>query len=762
MIADKAAGAGSGLVPVTPGSYQYLKLNILGISDNNSWASIYEAKVHYTNGGVDTVWQAPPPPAPVSDPAILNAFTQPGFDDSSWDNIPVPSNWEMLGYSLPTYNSVDNTVGEYRRSVLVPASWAGKKIYWRFDGALEGAEVFVNGVKAGYHESGYTEFDVDLTGLVNPGQVNLFAVRVSKTVPSDDCETGDFQCMGGIYRETALIAVPPTHVSELVVRTPLVNHYKDAWLQTNLTVATDPGCAISAKGQLFTIKGVATPVTWTAGATAGSTGTAEISAQAPVRAPALWSAEKPNLFYEVVQIFSGGKPVERVEQRFGFKQIEVKNNVVLWNGVPIKCTGVCRHDFWADKGFALTDKQWNQDLTMMKAANINAIRTSHYNHAERFLELCEERGMYILDEVPFCWINDNVKDPAYTPFLVQRAAETLARDINRPCVLAWSIGNENGYGDDQQAVFSLVKTTDPTRPAFVSQQGPQLFKGEEWQDEHYPNPSDVDWNVKNTTETYNYSEHPHIFYQKETKDYDPGAIDLWTETLTKTWQKIWSAPNILGSFIWEWQSQGIADKNKNTTTDFYFGPGYLRDENNKGIVDEYRNPKSEYWIVKQVYSKVVIPVQTVTVVGDVIKVPLTNHFSFTNFSELGCKYTAFGGAKALATGTKTVVCPPLQSTVATFPAPAGTTSLRVEFSNPDGTSIVAANLAVVGAPTPAPPTPLNAGTTLTATDTPATLTVANDLESATFDKAGGSLTSWTVRGKSIVTGAPIVNLGESR
>ena len=181
------------------------------------------------------------------------------------------------------------------------------------------------------------------------------------------------------------------------------------------------------------------------------------------------------------------------------------------------------------KGFALTEKEWLKDLTMMKAANINSIRTSHYNHAARFLELCDEKGFYILDEVPYCWINDQVKDPAYTPFLIQRAAETVARDKNKPCVLAWSLGNENPSGQDSQDTLDWVKKTDPTRPAFVSSVNPNAIKGQAWEDDHYPDPNSVDRIAKETRWPANFSEHPHIFYQKETQDYDPGASDLWSE-----------------------------------------------------------------------------------------------------------------------------------------------------------------------------------------------------------------------------------------
>jgi beta-galactosidase len=761
-IADDTAapGIGDGPVAVTPGDYRFFKITVNGDSGADAWASISECQIHYTDNGQDTVWHYPAP-ATVSSHAAQDAFTQPTFDDSSWDSIPVPSNWEILGYSVPTYGEVDNTVGQYRRWVNIPANWAGKEVYWRFDGALDGAEIYVNGQRAGYHESGYTAFEVNVTEFVKPGQKNLLAARVSKSVPSDDSETGDFQCMGGIYRETALIAVPPTHVSDITVQTPLSPNYKDATLDATVDVKAPAGANVAIHGNLVSVAGVRAGEPVSGAAIASTTGIATITLRMPVKAPALWSAEKPNLYYLVMQLSSGGQPVEQVEQRFGFKQIDIKNNVVLWNGVPIKCTGTCRHDFWSNKGFALSDAEWNKDITMMKAANINAIRTSHYNHAERFLELCEERGMYILDEVPFCWINGSVGDPNYTQYLVQRAAETVARDKDRPCVLAWSLGNENPYGGNEQVVFDYVRATDPTRPAFVSCMGTNQIMGQEWNDEHYPGPDTIDRDARNTGQTFNYSENPHTFYEKGLLDYDPGAADFWSEALIKVWDKVWKAPNILGSFIWEWQSQGVADQNPDKTIGFdTWGTDHLRQENNKGIVDGYRNPKPEYWIVKQVYSPIQVGVRTVSASNGMFTVPVVNHYSFTDLNELTTKWSALNGADVVKSGVVHISCPPLQTIQATFPAPAGTTTLRLEFDHPDGSSVVADNLAVEGAPQPAPPVAYPAGSSLTATDAAATLTVGNDLQTIIFDKHIGSVQSWVVHGRSVVVGGPILNFGE--
>ena len=668
----------------------------------------------------------------------------------------------MYGYSTPTYGSVDNTVGQYRRWVKVPKSWAGQKIYWHFDGALDGAEVFINGVKAGYHESGYTAWNIDLTGLVKPGERNLFAVRVSKSTPSDDCETGDFQCMGGIYRDTSLIAVPQTHVADITVQTPLDADYRNATLNTTVKVAGTPGEEVSITGNLVAAKKLKSAGVQLSGqGKIGDDGTATITMSAPVQAPALWSAEKPNLYYVVMQLDSGGKNIERVEQRFGFKQIDFTNNTLLWNGLPIKCTGTCRHDYWADKGFALTETNWEEDLNLMKTANINAVRTSHYNHAQRFLELCEEKGIYILDEIPYCWIGDQVNKPAYAPYLLQRAEETLARDKNRPCVLAWSIGNENPMGTNSQEVMDLVKVTDSTRPAFVSCTSPRDVKGQLWKDDHYPSPGSVDDIIKHGTPA-NYSEHPHIFWQPEAENYDPGTHDLWSEALINVWAKVWNAPTILGSFIWEWQNQGIADKNNNPAPhEGPWGPDNLFQENHKGIVTAYRVPKPEWWFVKQVYSPVQVGGRTLTADGGNFTVAITNRYSFTDLDELACHWTAYKGAKILKRGVQKINCPPDESVEATFPAPDGVTKLRLEFDHADGSSVVAYNLAVDGAPVPQPPPALAAGDALASQDSADTLHVANNLQEIIFDKHTGNIRSWRVHGKDLVVGGPILNLGEA-
>ena len=250
---DAPAGSSDGVAQITtPKPFRYFRVFITGAEAG--WASIRECNITVRGtDGSDTVWK---PNARAIPDSERDAFAAPAFNDTDWHDLGVPSNWEMAGYSIPTYNSVDDTVGLYRRVVAIPASFSGKRVLWRFDGVLDGAEIWINGKRAGYHESGYTAFDLDITDLVKPGEKNLFAVRVSKTTPSVDCETGDFQCMGGIYRENYLIALPQTHVQTLRVETRLDAAYHDATLTTKLALSGTPGEVVSVSGDVVGTDGV--------------------------------------------------------------------------------------------------------------------------------------------------------------------------------------------------------------------------------------------------------------------------------------------------------------------------------------------------------------------------------------------------------------------------------------------------------------------------------------------------------------------------
>ncbi len=757
-VADQTTGKGDGRVEWPAKQGRVLRVTVtdaVGADGSAKWAAIREASITVVREGKALKWT--PTTSPTTIP-IDDAFAAPGYDDADWHDMPVPSNWEVLGYSQPTYFGPDSAVGLYRRTLDVPASFANKQVLWHFDGVTDSAEVWVNGQRVGYHEGGFTAFDIDLTRAIKPGEQNLLAVRVCKTTPTVDLDTGDYWLLGGIHRESYLLAVPTTHIDDVTVVTKLDQTYKDARLGATVKVLGKPGEAFLLTGTVVGADGKPVdvpPINF--GRDIDTDGSATIGMEIPVAAPKLWSAEKPNLYYLMLQLKTGDTIQETVQQRFGFRTVEIKDGVLLWNGVAIKCTGTCRHEEWSALGHALTEHEWQTDVSMMKAANINAVRTSHYNHAERFLELCDEKGLYVLDEIPACWVDP--KNEKLKAAFVQHAAETLNRDKNKPCVLAWSCGNESGWGPDFKAMVDYVATTDPTRPRFVSEVSKSQDSALSISDHHYPGDNDLRRIATREAGPSVITEGPHIFYNIPHQAYDYGLNDLWGAALQDQWYRVWPSKGLFGAFIWEWQDQGLADKFADRSKVDANG---LRSENSKGIVTGYRVPKPEYYHVKMVYSPVTTDQRDVRTVNDKWVAVFQNRYAFTDLSELACKWQAMrtsAGDEVVAESEIPVACPPGKSTAVAFPVTASVDTLRVAFTNRDGVEIYATRLHVPGGAVPQPSMPLPPGA-IRVQDTPASLEFFSNSFSVSIDRKTGQVK--LNNGKHATSFGPALNLGEAR
>jgi beta-galactosidase/beta-glucuronidase len=618
--------------------------------------------------------------------AAVPDFVSPTASDAAadgWTNILVPANWEVEGFSMFTYQErpvTSHDIGLYRRLVEIPASFAGQTVLWHFDGAYDGAEIFVNGQRCGYHESGFTAFDIDVTKAIKPGQRNLFAVRLYKDTSSAVLDHGDFWCLGGIYRETYLAALPPLHVDDVTVITDLDDQYKNATLKSAVRVAGPAGAHFVVTGELYSLDGakVAIPATSQSGEI-GADGAATVNLSAPVAAPKLWNAEKPNLYYVFYRLSDGNKTVERVQDRIGFRKIELKTGVLNINGVPVKFCGTCRHEEFSPFGHALNDECWKTDITLMKADNINAIRTSHYNHAARFLELCDEAGFYVLDEIPSCWVAGEIRNASRTWAYTFRSMETFNRDKNRACVVAWSCGNESGYGINNQAEFDYMKAHDPTRLALISQQNQAQNPKTDFEDYHYPSLQ----SLKAMVTSPNRSKIPVILTEYSARG---------TSGLSDNWDIIWPADGLVGAFLWEWQAQGMYDKFPERWSQRAPGAqtdaktGY-RQSGANGPVTAERQLTPMYAALKAVYSPVHATATDVAVADGKIVVPLLNRYSFTDLSELTCKWQALAGDKVLASGESQIPAKPRSTVDASFPATPGMDTLRLEFIHPDGRSV---------------------------------------------------------------------------
>ncbi len=755
-----AAEATDGNLKIPSTKCRYIRVtftNARNARGERSWPFIRHVQITILQDGKKVVWL----PDNDVEGAVSKKFVQADFKDDAFKTIPVPANWEVEGFSIPTYDQPDDSVGLYRRNMKVPASFAGKQIVWHFDGVFDTAEVFINGRRAGYHESGFTAFDLDISDFVTAGATNTFAVRVCKNSDSVDLDTGDYWALGGIFRDNYLVAVPKTHLDDTSITTTLRNDYHDATLNAVVAIVGAPNDHVEVSAQLFQADGTKfnTPE-MKQSAVIGQNGTTQLQFSQPAAAPKLWSAEKPNLYYLVTTLSSSGKILEQTQSRFGFKQIEIKGGVLLWNGTPIKLTGTCRHEEWAVSGHALTEQQWQTDVALMKAANINAVRTSHYIHAERFLDLCDEKGFYVLDEIPFCWADP--RNESYGPPFVLRTNEAFARDKNRPCVLAWSMGNESGYGPANNAGFEQIKKLDPTRPAFIS--GAKLRDNHDLDllDFHYPHVDEIKKIINNPdrqTKPAMLTEGPHTFYTTNTMDYDYGVKDFWGRGLLLQWNSLWPDDRMLGAFIWEWQDQGLADKFPDRTN---VDSENLRSNNHKGFMDGYRNPLPDYFNVKMVYSPIVINERNFDIVDKTVTVKIHNRYSFTDLSELNCHWQAFDGNKLLAEGNKQVACSPRTEGVATFAAIEGMNVLRLEFIHPDKRSVYSTRLEASSLQYSVPDPVKSAAGEVRLQETGRKIDVSVGSSHLVFSKEAGGLESWKFGDQPLLTGNFILNLGVNR
>lgn len=414
-------------------------------------------------------------------------FYKTDLDDSKWNNIQMPGNWEMLGYGQPEYVNVgfgwrghfdqqppavptkDNHVGSYRREINIPSNWDGKRVIAHFGSVTSNIYLYVNGKFAGYAEDSKVAAEFDITPFLKKGK-NLIAFQTFRWCDGSWCEDQDFWRLSGPARENYLYARSKDHrLLDVRVETELKNNYKDGFL--NITAKVQ-GNTLAYFG-LYDPDGKEVIVTGTDNVRNGVA-----KYQLRVKNVRKWSAETPNLYTLVVSpIQNGGMylPYEIVQVKVGFRKVEIKNKQFLVNGQPVLLKGADRHEMDPDEGYNVSEQRMIQDIMMMKRMNINAVRTCHYPDDPRWYDLCDKYGLYVVAEANqeshgFGYGDDAAaKKPEFAKQIMERNQHNVSMFYNHPSIVTWSMGNETVMGDNFLQAYKWIKSQDKTRPVQYEQ-----------------------------------------------------------------------------------------------------------------------------------------------------------------------------------------------------------------------------------------------------------------------------------------------------
>ena len=537
------------------------------------------------------------------DPVLWDFYCTSGRQSGYWTKIPVPSNWELQGFGGYNYGHNTNKSSEqglYKRTFSIPQEWAGKRVLLYFDGVMTDTQVSVNGQPAGpVHQGGFYRFKYDITDKVIVGSTeNLLEVTVSKISADSSVETAerqaDYWVFGGIYRPVYLQAVPQEYIDWTSIDAKANGSFSaDIYIANRSTVD-------SVTAQITELDG--TPV-GPQFQQSISPGQSKVVVSTNISNPRLWSAESPNLYYVNFTLRAGQGEVYSLQQRFGFRTIEVRyGDGIYLNGERILLKGVNRHSFWPDSGRCMSKELSYSDIQMIKDINMNAVRMSHYPPDQHFLEYCDEIGLYVLDELAgWQW-------PPYNTGIGEKLVEEmLTRDVNHACILFWDNGNEGGWNtalDDDFAIYDR-QNRSVLHPWTT-------FSG--INTDHYETYPSVQ-NILSHSTLYMPTGFLHGLY-----DGGHGA------GLEDYWNLISGSPLGAGGFLWVFADEGVV------RTDI---PGFIDTDGNHapdGIVGPYHGKEGSFYTIKEIWC----PIQTTLEklpVGFNGTVPFENLYDFTNLSE---------------------------------------------------------------------------------------------------------------------------------
>jgi beta-galactosidase len=622
-------------------------------------------------------------------------FYRTDLNDGSWANINVPANWELQGFGIPIYTNItyphprtppfigeNNPVGTYRRSFSVPANWKGKETLLHFGSITGCAFVYVNGKKVGMTKAAKTPAEFNITPFLKEGE-NKLAVQVFRWHDGSYLEDQDFWRLSGIERDVYMYALPKTSIWDFFLKGDLDAAYKDGLFSADVDVRKFTGSKMSAGSLLVTLKDQDGKSVFSEKKSfpvlSDSIQTVKFSGA--VKNPLKWNAEQPNLYNCTITLTDErGKTLGITGAKIGFRKVEIKNAQLLINGVATYVHGVNRHEHDDVTGHTTSRALMLKDIRLMKELNINSVRLSHYPNDPLWYKLCDEYGLYLVDEAniethgmgaEFQGRLDKSKHPAYLPEWaaahVDRTVRMVERDKNHPSIIIWSLGNECGNGPVFHDNYKWIKNRDRTRVVQFEQ------AGEDWNTDivcpMYPRINDMEKYAADSAK-----KRPFIMCEYA------HAMGNSNGNFKEYWDIIRGSKHMQGGFIWDWVDQGIKTTDANGKTFWAYGGdlggfNLQNDENGvaDGIISSDRTPEPGAYEIKKIY-------QNITFSSDDIssgKLIVENGFDFSNLNAYTFKWELMVNGRKTKEGNFSVNLAPhskqhVKLNIPEFKAPAGT------------------------------------------------------------------------------------------
>jgi len=575
------------------------------------------------NGTWKFNWSANPDSRPLN-------FYKDDFSVSGWKDIQVPSTIEVQGYGYPIYTNTHyefshlmkpdpphvpqdyNPVGSYRTDFTIPENWKGRQVFLHFGAVKSFMYVYLNDRKVGMSKDGKTPTEFRITKYLREG-ANTLGVEVFRWSDGTYLECQDMWRLSGINRDVYLYSTPYEQIRDFMVTGDLTDNYTNGIVRLKAIIRHQPsgaklqaGSALQLSVKLFRTKEMKNPV-FAEIVSVPIKGGAEdtVSFEKAVPGPDKWSAEIPNLYHLVISLVDPDeKVIETTGCNVGFRTSEIKNGQFLLNGVAVKLKGVNRHEFDPVSGHVIPKEMMLKDLKLMKEANMNVVRTCHYPNDPYWYDLCDEYGLYVIDEAnieshgmgydPDRTLGNN---PDWKAAHLNRTLRLVERDKNHPCVIIWSLGNEAGNGCNFVATYDWIKKRDPSRPV-------QYERAEmAYNTDIYCPMYDATWDLK----WYGYTKQLRPLIMCEYAH----AMGNSTGNLQDDWDVIEKYAQLQGGCIWDWVDQGLLKKNAKGKDIFAFGGDYgpknAPSDGNfccNGLVSPDRVPHPGYYEVKKVYQPV--------------------------------------------------------------------------------------------------------------------------------------------------------------